>query len=113
MAKEDEVEDESEDGSDQQSSKEETSDTDEGEARCKPIFVRKKDRLTIQEREGEERRQRQLEKQAIKKAEMRRRESLRMVEACVKNTILEQKSNNNDPKGLLEANTDDNNEDLQ
>ena len=110
MVKGEEIEDESEESSDRRSSEDDTSDSDKEEVRCKPVYVQKKDRLTIREREREEQRQRKLEEEIIRKAEMRRRESLRMVETCVKNMIFEQKSNDSDPQGLLEVNTDDDNE---
>ena len=110
MPKEYETEDDSEDDTDERSSQEESSDTEDEESRCKPIFVRKKDRITVKEREREEKRQLQLEKEEIKKAEIRRRESLRMAEVCVKNITLEEKSSDKDPKGLLDVNTDDDNE---
>ncbi|XP_002128231.2 microfibrillar-associated protein 1-like [Ciona intestinalis] len=58
----------------------EYSDSDEDGPRLKPVFVRKKDRLTIQEREKEEERQRLLEEEAKKIAEERRRYTLKMVE---------------------------------
>ncbi len=44
------------------------------------IYSRAKDRLTIQEREREEAKARQLEKEAIRAAEDRRRQTLRIVE---------------------------------
>ena len=40
-------------------------------ARLKPVFVRKKDRLTVQEREREEAKQRQAEREAQMMAEQR------------------------------------------
>ena len=43
-------------------------------------YFRAKDRLTIQEREREEAKARQLEKEAARAAEERRRQTLRMVE---------------------------------
>ena len=48
---------------------------------CSYFFLfRAKDRLTIQEREREEAKARQLEKEAARAAEDRRRQTLRMVE---------------------------------
>merc|ERR1719228_1398452 len=63
MRKEDEKSDSESDG-DEESSEEETDSDQEDGARLKPVFVRAKDRLTIQEREREEARARQLEKEA-------------------------------------------------
>jgi len=93
------------------SSEEETDSSDEEEgARLKPVFVRKKDRLTVQEREREEAKQRQQEHEAQRAAEARRRETLRMVESTVKAEVAERKNRDNDPLGLNEVNTDDENE---
>jgi len=90
------------------SSEEETSDSEEEEgARLKPVFVRKKDRLTVQEREREEAKQREQEREAARAAEARRRETLRMVESTVKAEAVERKTKDNDPQGLHEVNTDD------
>ena len=49
----------------------------------KPVFVRAKDRLTIQEREREELKAKQAERELAKMGEERRRQTLRMVEAEV------------------------------
>lgn len=57
-----------------------TDSEDDDGPRLKPVFVRKKDRLTIQEREKEEQRQEQLKLEAKKAAEERRRYTLKLVE---------------------------------
>merc|ERR1712020_381986 len=107
MEKEDEQAEVSEEEEGEETSEEETTDSEEEEgARLKPVFVRKKDRLTVQEREREEAKQRQQEHEAQKAAEARRRETLRMVESTVKKEVMERKEKENDPLGLHEVNTD-------
>ena len=112
MVKEDEVAIKSENSSSEESSEDETSDSEE-EVRCKPVFVRKRDRLTTQEREREEIVLKTLEIEEIRKAEMRRKESLRMVESCVKETLQEEQGNEKEAQALLEIETDDDNEELE
>ena len=84
MAKEDEKA-VSEESDSEETTEEETTDSEQEEgARFKPVFVRKRDRLTVQEREREEAKQRQNEREAAILAEQRRRDTLRMVENTVK-----------------------------
>jgi len=63
----------------------------------KRVFLQ--DRLTVQEREREEAKQRQAEREAQQAAELRRRETLRMVEEAVKKETTERKAKDNDPAG--------------
>ena len=116
MEKEDEKAEASEEEEEEESSEEETTDSEEEEgagARLKPVFVRKKDRLTVHEKEREDAKQRQLALEEQKKIEMRRRETLRMVESTVKKEVMERKEKDNDPQGLHEVNTDDENEEVE
>ena len=115
MEKEDEQADLTEEEEGEETSEEETTDSEEGEegARLKPVFVRKKDRLTVQEKEKEEAKQRQLEHEAQEATKARRRETLRMVESTIKKDILERKEKDTDPQGLHEVNTDDENEEVE
>ena len=97
-----------------ETSEEETSDSDEEEgARLKPVFVRKGDRLTIQEREREEAKEREAERQAQMLRDQRKKETMRMVETLVKTDIVERKTKDNDPLGMNEVNTDDENEEVE
>uniref|UniRef100_H2Y7U4 Micro-fibrillar-associated protein 1 C-terminal domain-containing protein n=1 Tax=Ciona savignyi TaxID=51511 RepID=H2Y7U4_CIOSA len=58
----------------------EYTDSDDDGPRLKPVFVRKKDRLTIQEREKEEERQRILQEEKKKLVDERRKYTIKMVE---------------------------------
>lgn len=53
---------------------------DETEPRLKPVFLRKKDRVTVQEREAEALKQKELEQEAKHKAEERRKYTLKIVD---------------------------------
>ncbi|CAC5381935.1 microfibrillar-associated protein 1-like [Mytilus californianus] len=88
------VEEEKDDAeSDEESSEyEEYSDSEEETGpRLKPVFVRKKDRITIQEKEREELKQKQLEIEAKKLAEDRRKQTLKMVADEARREIEEEK----------------------
>lgn len=112
MVKEDEMQVKTESSSAEDSSVEDSSDSEE-EIRNKPVFVRKKDRLSTHEREREETRQRRLEEEEARKAELRRKESLRVVDTCVKEMLMDEKSKQNDPMVLLQVITDDENEEYE
>jgi len=103
-----------EDEEEGETSDEETdSEEEEAGARLKPVFVRAKDRLTIQEREREEARARQAEREAAKLAEERRRSTLRMVEDEVRKTEMALRKAENDTLGLEEVVTDDENDEVE
>ncbi|XP_053170997.1 microfibrillar-associated protein 1 [Scomber japonicus] len=78
-----EVEEEGKSGAETESEseyEEYTDSEDEAEPRLKPVFIRKKDRITVAEREAEELKQKELEAEAKKQAEERRRYTLKIVE---------------------------------
>ncbi|XP_077446486.1 microfibrillar-associated protein 1 [Stigmatopora argus] len=57
-----------------------TDSEDEAEPRLKPVFIRKKDRVTVAEREVEQLKQKELEAEAKRQQEERRRYTLKIVE---------------------------------
>jgi len=97
----------------EETSEEETDSEEEEGARLKPVFVRAKDRLTIQEREREEARARQMEKEAARAAEERRRQTLRMVEDEVRKSTLAERATGDEGLGLEEIVTDDENDEVE
>lgn len=66
---------------------EESGSEEENEPRLKPLFVRKRDRATIAEKEKEVAKQRQLEHEAKRQAKDRRRQTLRLVEESIKKDL--------------------------
>ncbi|XP_028298075.1 microfibrillar-associated protein 1 [Gouania willdenowi] len=66
-----------------------TDSEDEAAPRLKPVFIRKKDRVTVAEREAEEQHQRELEAEAKRQVEERRRYTLKIVEEEAKKELEE------------------------
>ena len=81
---------------------------DEMGPRLKPVFVKKEDRITIQERESQEATQEQLEQLNKQRAEERKKESIRLVAEVVAKDLERAKVTEADQSGDL--NTDDENE---
>lgn len=86
LVKEEEKQSESSD-SEETESEETESEEEENEPRLKPLFVSKRDRATIAEKEKEIQRQKQMEHEAKRMAKERRRQTLRMVEESVKKDL--------------------------
>lgn len=85
--KEEEKHSESSDDDVASSYEEESESEEENEPRIKPLFVSKKDRATIAEKEKEAQKQKQMEQEARRLAKERRRQTLRMVEESVKKDL--------------------------
>jgi len=98
---------------DEETSEEETDSEEEEGARLKPVFVRAKDRLTIQEREREEKRAQQIEKEAQRSAEERRRQTLRMVEDEVRKATMADRVTGDEGLAMEEVATDDENDEVE
>lgn len=86
LLKEEEKQSESSE-SDSSEYEEESESETENEPRLKPLFVRKRDRATIAEKEKEAARQRQVEYEAKKAAKEQRRQTLRIVEESIKKDL--------------------------
>jgi len=98
--------------SEESSDYEEYSDSEEEIGpRLKPVFVRKKDRITVMEKEKEAVRQKQAEIEAKKLIEDRRRDTLKMVEESVrKETQVNNRYNTEEESKLNDVCTDDEND---
>uniref|UniRef100_A0A8C6WP99 Microfibril associated protein 1 n=1 Tax=Neogobius melanostomus TaxID=47308 RepID=A0A8C6WP99_9GOBI len=82
------------DQSESESEYEEYTDSeDEAQPRLKPVFIRKKDRVTVAEREMEELRQKEVEQEQRRVVEERRRYTLKIVEEEAKREFEENRRN--------------------
>lgn len=110
LLKEEEKQSESSDS--ESSYEEETESEEENEPRLKPLFVRKRDRATIAEKEKEAAKQRQIEHDAKKMAKERRRQTLRLVEDSVKKDLEKMKPEGSEPH-IDDVCTDDDNDEVE
>nr|XP_054757542.1 microfibrillar-associated protein 1-like [Lytechinus pictus]XP_054757543.1 microfibrillar-associated protein 1-like [Lytechinus pictus] len=111
----DEIKKEKIDSEEEESSEyEEYTDSEEEDGpRLKPVFVAKKDRVTIQEKEIAAMKEQELEQDAKRKAEERKRETIRMVELDARQLQqVEEDVGSNEPN-LLTVNTDDENDEVE
>ncbi|XP_030754040.1 microfibrillar-associated protein 1 [Sitophilus oryzae] len=98
--------------SEEEESEEYTDSEEETGPRLKPVFVRKRDRVTIIEKEKEAVRQKRLEEDEIRKAEEKRRQTLRMVEELIRNKKEDKDKDTNEPD-LNDVCTDDENDEVE
>lgn len=91
---------------------EETESEEDNEPRLKPLFVRKRDRATIAEKEKEVAKQRLLEVEAKKVAKERRKQTLRLVEDSVKKDLEKLKPEGTEPH-IDDVCTDDDNDEVE
>lgn len=109
----DKEEEKSNSDSSETSEYEEYSDSEEETGpRLKPVFIRKRDRITIVEKEKEAQRQKQLEQENQRMAEERRRQTLRMVEESVRKEQQKENKPTNEPN-LNDVCTDDENDEVE
>lgn len=109
--KEEEKQSESSDAA--SSYEEETESEEENEPRLKPLFVSKKDRATIAEKEKEAQKQKQLEYETKRLAKERRRQTLRLVEESVKKDLEKSKANETNEASIDDVCTDDENDEVE
>lgn len=109
-----EEEERSGESSEESSDYEEYTDSEEETGpRLKPVFVRKKDRITVMEKEKEAMRLKQAETEAKKLAEERKRQTLRMVEEAVRKETQIGKGNVEQENKLNDVCTDDENDEVE
>uniref|UniRef100_A0A1L8E5T7 Putative microfibrillar-associated protein mfap1 n=1 Tax=Nyssomyia neivai TaxID=330878 RepID=A0A1L8E5T7_9DIPT len=99
-------------GSESYESETESEDMEDNEPRLKPLFVRKRDRTTIIEKEKEQVQERQAEYEAKKNQKQRRRQTLKLVEDCIKSDLAKPKSDKQEPS-LDDVCTDDENDEIE
>ncbi|XP_011300778.1 microfibrillar-associated protein 1 [Fopius arisanus] len=110
----DDEEEKSGSSSDESSEYEEYTDSEEETGpRLKPVFVRKKDRITVMEKEKEAIKQKQAEAESKRLAEERKRQTLKMVEEAIRKDTPSTKSVDTIEGQLNDVCTDDENDEVE
>merc|ERR1712002_574285 len=104
MGSEDESEEESEYESEYESE-------EESGPRLKPVFVRKRDRVTLLEREKQEEKEKEMEAEKKRMTEIRRKETLKIIEQDNKKEL--EKDMDIDDKLMYSINADDENDEAE
>ncbi|XP_054165548.1 microfibrillar-associated protein 1-like [Oppia nitens] len=106
----DKDDDEDDDEEEESEYEEYTDSEDETGPRLKPVFVRKKERMTVMEKDKEEQRERQQKEMEKRAAEERKRQTLKMIEEDIRREELEkeeQKEEEAIKQGIISVLTDD------
>jgi len=112
LAKVEAEEEEAEEESEEETSADESESEEDAGPRLKPVFVRKRDRVTLVDAEKEEQRMRQLKIEEDKQKDERRRLSAKLVEDAVRREIELEKRKAEDNVDLSAVPTDDENEEI-
>lgn len=80
--------------------------------RLKPVFVRKRDRITVIEKEKQELKEKQLELEAQKQADDRRRQTVKMVEDSIRKEQQLKEKESHEPS-IDDVSTDDDNDEIE
>ncbi|KAI6237873.1 MFAP1 domain-containing protein [Aphelenchoides besseyi] len=107
-----EEEEQSTDEEDEESEEEESDTSEEATPLLKPVFVQKRDRVTLVDAEEEEKRLEQLKIDEDKRKEERKKESIRIMEEQLKREDEMKKQKNQDTADIEAVNTDDENEEV-
>ncbi|CAB3408207.1 unnamed protein product [Caenorhabditis bovis] len=107
-----EPEEEADDEEEEDTSEEESDEDDDPVPRLKPVFTRKKDRITLQEAEKEREREMQRKFEEEKRREERKRESAKLVEQVLREEEEAAKRKEEDTLDLDSVKTDDESESI-
>uniref|UniRef100_A0A914CFL4 Micro-fibrillar-associated protein 1 C-terminal domain-containing protein n=1 Tax=Acrobeloides nanus TaxID=290746 RepID=A0A914CFL4_9BILA len=112
MAKQQDAEDVSEESEEESTEEEESESEDDTVPRLKPVFVRKRDRVTLIEAEKEKERLEQERLEEEKHREERKRQSVKLLEETIRREQEMERAKKEDQVDLASVNTDDENEEI-